>query len=180
MTETVIGRFASLPEALEAVQRLQAGGVAESEISILGPSSDAGDPASPAAADKAGAVGAGAGALAGGVGGLLAGLGLIAIPGVGPLIGAGWLAATFSGALVGGVAGGTSGSLAALFLDAGLSKADAEANEACLARGGAVVVVRADERLAHVAEAVLAGHAQSGRDGGGSGSPGAAHASAFR
>ena len=40
------------------------------------------------------AAGAGIGATLGGVAGLLAGLGLLAIPGIGPVVAAGWLAST--------------------------------------------------------------------------------------
>ena len=40
----------------------------------------------------------GTGAVLGGVGGLLAGLGLLAIPGLGPIVAAGWLASTDAGA----------------------------------------------------------------------------------
>ena len=40
------------------------------------------------------AAGAGIGASLGGVAGLLAGLGLLAIPGIGPVVAAGWLAST--------------------------------------------------------------------------------------
>ncbi|MDD4263413.1 MAG: hypothetical protein PHI65_02820, partial [Firmicutes bacterium] len=42
----------------------------------------------------------------GGVAGLLAGAGLLAIPGIGPLVALGPLAATLGGAATGGVAGG--------------------------------------------------------------------------
>lgn len=48
------------------------------------------------AAEGAG-TGAGIGAAVGGVGGLLTGLGIMAIPGVGPVVAAGWLAATAAG-----------------------------------------------------------------------------------
>jgi hypothetical protein len=57
------------------------------------------------------AEGAGISSAVGGVGGLLAGLGAFAIPGIGPVVGAGWLAATLIGAAAGGVAGGLIGSL---------------------------------------------------------------------
>src|SRR6202045_1264027 len=48
--------------------------------------------------------GAGIGATIGGATGLLAGLGLLAIPGLGPVVAAGWLASTALGALAGGTA----------------------------------------------------------------------------
>jgi hypothetical protein len=52
------------------------------------------------------AAGAGIGATVGGIAGLLAGLGIIAIPGIGPVVAAGWLASTAVVAAAGGVAGG--------------------------------------------------------------------------
>ena len=48
------------------------------------------------------AAGAGIGATVGGVAGLLAGLGLLAIPGIGPVVAAGWLASTAAVAVAGG------------------------------------------------------------------------------
>jgi hypothetical protein len=61
-------------------------------------------------AEGAGA-GAGVGAAVGGTAGLLTGLGLMAIPGVGPVVAAGWLVATAAGALTGAAAGGLIGAL---------------------------------------------------------------------
>jgi hypothetical protein len=55
--------------------------------------------------------GTGIGAGVGGTAGLLAGLGLLAIPGLGPVVAAGWLAATAVGAAAGGAIGGIVGAL---------------------------------------------------------------------
>src|SRR3954452_3362919 len=57
------------------------------------------------------AAGAGIGATLGGVAGLLAGLVLLAIPGIGPVVAAGWLASTAAVAAAGGTAGGLIGAL---------------------------------------------------------------------
>ena len=48
-------------------------------------------------APKAAGTGAGVGAALGGAAGVLAGLGLMAIPGVGPIVAAGWLVSTLAG-----------------------------------------------------------------------------------
>ena len=53
--------------------------------------------------------GATAGALIGGAGGLLAGLGLLAIPGLGPVVAAGWLLAAATGADIGAAGGASTG-----------------------------------------------------------------------
>src|SRR4051812_2016293 len=55
------------------------------------------------------AAGAGIGASLGGVAGLLAGLGLLAIPGIGPVVAAGWLASTAAVAAGGGTPAGAAG-----------------------------------------------------------------------
>ena len=54
------------------------------------------------------AAGGGIGATVGGAAGLLAGLGLMAIPGIGPVVAAGWLAATAVGAAAGAAPAGSS------------------------------------------------------------------------
>jgi hypothetical protein len=82
--------------------------------------------------------GGGVGAILGGVAGVAAGLGMIAIPGVGPVVAAGWLAALASGAVGGGVAGGLIGAL----VESGTSKENAELYVEALRRGGAIVTAK--------------------------------------
>src|SRR3954464_1540296 len=96
--ETISGLFNTHDEAKAAVAALEEAGVPSADISVIGPegsasTTDAGE-------------GAGVGAAIGGVGGLLASLGAFAIPGIGPVVGAGWLVATLAGAAAGGLAGG--------------------------------------------------------------------------
>ena len=82
--------------------------------------------------DRAGgaAKGAGIGATLGGVAGLLAGLGLLAIPGIGPVVAAGWLASTAAVAVAGGATGGLIGALT----QSGIGEDEANAYaEACAA-----------------------------------------------
>ena len=86
--------------------------------------------------------------------GLLAGLGLLAIPGVGPVVAAGWLVATLTGAGVGAAIGGLAGSLTG----AGLSEADAHTYAEGVRRGGTLVTVRADELNAPRVMSVLEEH----------------------
>jgi hypothetical protein len=112
MTQTVTALYDTYDSAVAAVNALEASGFPHSEISIVSNNVDnryAKDRPTNAGAD-AGA-GAGIGAVVGGVGGLLTGLGLMAIPGVGPVVAAGWLIATAAGAATGAVVGGAAGGL---------------------------------------------------------------------
>lgn len=95
--------------------------------------------------------GATLGTVLGGGAGLLAGLGMLAIPGVGPIVAAGWLVASLTGAGVGAAAGGLLGSL----VGAGVSEEDAHTYAEGVRRGGTLVTVRADEGQRSMVEAVL-------------------------
>ena len=87
------------------------------------------------------ATGAGIGAAIGGGAGLLTGLGMLAIPGVGPLVAAGWFAAAAVGAAGGALAGGAVGAI----VDLGLSEEDAPVFSEAIRRGGVAVSVRFPE-----------------------------------
>jgi len=107
---TVIGTFASRDQAEKAVRALRDKGFTEDEISVIAKGGGKGGDFETAADDMGGMAGASdgtawGGAL-GGIAGLLAGVGALAIPGIGPIVAAGPLAATLSGAVTGGVAGG--------------------------------------------------------------------------
>ena len=95
--------------------------------------------------------GAGLGAIVGGGVGLLTGLGLLAIPGVGPLVAAGWLATTLAGAATGAAAGGIVGAL----VKSGVPHEEAEVYEEGVRRGGTLVSVQADEADVPKVEAIL-------------------------
>src|ERR1700693_1554922 len=122
MSTTISRLYNSYGDARAVVQQLELAGVAHNDISIIASNADNwynnGKDTFPvrdltAKDDRAEATGTGAaiGAAAGGTVGLLTGLGLMAIPGVGPVVAAGWLVATFAGAAVGGTAGGIIGAL---------------------------------------------------------------------
>src|ERR1043165_2753435 len=102
MTKTVSALYDTYDSARSAVSALESAGIPHSDISIVANNSESWhrDDRESNAAGGAGA-GAGVGAAVGGVGGLLTGLGIMAIPGVGPVVAAGWLAATAAGAVAG-------------------------------------------------------------------------------
>ena len=97
------------------------------------------------------AKGAGIGGAVGGVAGLLAGLGILAIPGLGPVVAAGWLASTAALAFTGGAAGGLIGSLS----QHGVKEDDAHAYAEGVRRGGTLVTARVDEKDAARVESIL-------------------------
>ena len=97
------------------------------------------------------ATGAGIGGVVGGGAGLLAGLGLLAIPGLGPVVAAGWLAATAVGAAAGAATGGLVGAL----VGAGVSHGEAEVYSESVRRGGTLVSVRVADGDAGRIQAIL-------------------------
>lgn len=149
---TITGLFDTYEDARRAVSELEAAGVGSTDISII--SHDESVDNGSLAAEGAG-TGAGIGALAGGAGGLLAGLGLVAIPGVGPVVAAGWLAATLTGAAAGAVAGGVAGGLIGALTDSGVPADEAEFYAEGIRRGSTIVVARVNEAQADVATAIL-------------------------
>ena len=101
MTVTISRLYDNHSDAQRAVQRLESAGVPHSDISIVANNSDSWfntdkkvDRDRDGVDDRAEGAGKGAGigAGVGGTAGLLAGLGLLAIPGLGPVVAAGWLA----------------------------------------------------------------------------------------
>src|SRR6186997_2752907 len=156
MTVTISRLYNSYPDAQAAINRLEVAGVDHGDISVLASNADGwyknDRPAKPGTfpdrdldgkddrAEAAG-TGAGVGAALGGTAGVLTGLGLMAIPGVGPIVAAGWLVATLAGAAAGGATGGVIGALT----QAGATPEEAEVYAESLRRGGAVVSARVDD-----------------------------------
>ncbi len=146
--QTVAAVFDRYEDAAAAVNKLEAAGVAHSDISIVSNDSAhrAGDSTlgttnTGDAASTGAGTGASLGTVVGGGAGLLAGLGMLAIPGLGPVVAAGWLVSALVGAGAGAAAGGLLGSLTG----AGVSETDAHTYAEAVNRGGTLVTVRATE-----------------------------------
>lgn len=163
MSKTITRLFDNYSDAAAAVRDLETFGIAHDDVSIVannahghhGTNGHANDHDS---VDDHGDVsrGTSTGALLGGTGGLLAGLGLLAIPGLGPIVAAGWLAATAVGAGIGAVGGAATGSLVGALKNAGHTEEEANVYSEGVRRGGTLVSAKvADDRVAE-AEAVLA------------------------
>jgi uncharacterized membrane protein len=155
MTKTVTGLFDHYSDATSAVDQLKAAGISDSDISIVSNNSDGrySDNDNDVAEDAG--TGAGIGAAVGGVGGLLTGLGIMAIPGVGPVVAAGWLAATAAGVVAGAVVGGAAGGIVGALTDSGVDERDAHVYAEGVRRGGTLVTAKVDDARASEAEAIL-------------------------
>lgn len=92
-------------------------------------------------APEGAATGAGVGGVVGGTLGLLAGLGLLAIPGLGPLIAAGPIMAALTGLGAGAAVGGLSGGLVGL----GVPEYNAKIYEAKVKEGNVLIAVHVDD-----------------------------------
>jgi hypothetical protein len=167
---TTISRlFDDYSDAARAVSELERAGIPADDISIVANNSNgwyrdndrtaAGDRNRIVDRDRDGTddrvegatTGAGIGATVGGIAGLLAGLGLLAIPGIGPVVAAGWLASTAAVAAAGGAAGGLIGALT----QSGVSEDEAHAYAEGVRRGGTLVTARVPDRDASRFEAIL-------------------------
>ena len=163
MSTTISRLYNSYGDARAAVQQLQLAGVADNDISIIASNADNWynnngentfqdrDLNLKDARAEATGTGAAIGAASGGAVGLLTGLGLMAIPGVGPVVAAGWLVATLAGAAAGGVTGGAVGALT----EAGIGKDEADVYAEGLRRGGAVVSARVADTDAARLQAIM-------------------------
>ena len=158
MAVTVSRLYDRYADAERAVTALESAGIPNSDISIVANNSDEwysgkkdrdGDGVDDRA-ESAGK-GAGIGAGLGGAAGLLAGLGLLAIPGLGPVVAAGWLAATAVGAAAGAATGGIIGALT----EAGVSEEDAHTYAEGVRRGGTLVTARVPDADRAKLDAIL-------------------------
>ncbi|HEX7002884.1 MAG TPA: DUF2382 domain-containing protein [Trueperaceae bacterium] len=164
MAKTVVAIYDRLEDSRSAIAELLSEGFDRDDVSVVANATGAelrryfdeqgryvesrGSEAGGSAAS-----GAGVGAAVGGIGGLLVGLGLLSVPGVGPVLAAGPLAATLVGA--GGVTGGLLGALT----DAGVPEEEAHRYAEGVRRGGNLVVVNAPDGRAEMAATILDRHA---------------------
>ncbi len=168
MTKTISHLYNDYSSAKAAASELEAAGVKGGDISIVASNADGWyknengdvkhvdikhDKDRDGVDDRTeGAhTGASIGGVAVGAAGLAAGLGLLAIPGIGPIVAAGWVASTLAGVVAGGIAGGAIGAL----VESGVSKDDADVYAEAIRRGGALVVARVSNGDAAHCQAVL-------------------------
>jgi stress response protein YsnF len=166
--KNVIGLFDRFEDASQAVTDLVRHGFDRDKISLV--ANDAsGDYRAQMGSDRGreetgkdvaggAAAGAGVGAVLGGIGGLLVGLGALAIPGIGPVLAAGPLAAALGGAGIGAAAGAVTGGLVAALTDLGIPEEEANLYAESVSRGGTLVIVETQDERADQAVDILNSH----------------------
>lgn len=141
----IVGVFESEQEASRAITELQDFGFPPEDISVVTRDREDLQTITEDTGTKAPegvAAGAATGGMLGGVAGLLAGIGALAIPGIGPILAAGPIAATLAGAAVGAGAGGLVGGLIGL----GIPEEEAKEYETYVDKGKILVIVDARGR----------------------------------
>jgi uncharacterized protein (TIGR02271 family) len=157
MAKTVVGLFDDRVSAQNAVRELTAEGFRGEEVSVVSKKPD-GKGVEVEYVEEDGreqiedmAKGAGTGAAIGAGAALLLSLTALSIPGIGPVLAAGPLAALIAGAGVGAAAGGLVKGLTRL----GVGDDDAHTYAEGLKRGGTLVTVNADDQRANLAVGVM-------------------------
>jgi hypothetical protein len=155
--KTVSRVYDSYAQARAAVDAVERAGVPASDVSLVANkyvSAEYADVDDVSNTGKGAGTGAGVGGVLGGGAGLLAGLGLLAIPGLGPVVAAGWLAATAVGAAAGAATGGIVGAL----VGAGTDPEHANVYSEAVRRGGTLVTARVRDEDAARIESLLGGY----------------------
>ncbi|WP_339289460.1 general stress protein [Paenibacillus sp. FSL E2-0201] len=140
MNKRIVGVFAAEYEASRAIEELKRQGCRTEDISIIARNNDSVDTLrdeSGTQAPEGIATGAATGGLLGGLTGLLMGIGALAIPGIGPIIAAGPLAAMLAGAAIGAGSGGLVGGLIGL----GIPEEEAKRYDNYVGEGHILVMV---------------------------------------
>lgn len=138
--KTVSRVYDSYAQARNAVAAIEAAGVPPKEVSLVA-NKHVSDKYDDVTEVSKTATGAGIGGAVGGGAGLLAGLGLLAIPGLGPVVAVGWLASLAVGAAAGAAAGGLVGAL----ISAGIPEEHAHVYSESVRRGGTLVSAKVED-----------------------------------
>jgi uncharacterized membrane protein len=144
----VVGVFRTEDDAVDAIKDLKRQGYSEEDISVIAKDKKDAEYITEETGTKApegAATGMATGGILGGLGGLLLGAGALAIPGIGPIVAAGPIAAALGGAAVGAGAGGLVGALVGL----GIPEDEAKEYESSVQEGHILVLVDAVEMDRH-------------------------------
>jgi hypothetical protein len=155
MDRSVVALFDDVNTAQRALEELLRSGFDRNDVSVVRTNQKGGYTTGTGPTDvhdtSGAAAGVGIGAALGGIAGLVIGLGVIAIPGIGPIVAAGPLATTLAGAGIGAAAGGIIGALT----DVGIPEEEAGYYAEGVRRGGTLLTVRADESQVNRARDIM-------------------------
>jgi len=151
--KTVSHSYDSYAQARAAVTAIEKAGIPSSDVSIVANRHVTEQYAEDDAVSDT-AAGAGIGGVVGGGAGLLAGIGLLAIPGLGPVVAAGWLAATAVGAAAGVATGGLMGAL----IGSGVEDEVAAVHAEAVRRGATLVTARVPDTEVARIEGLMSVH----------------------
>jgi uncharacterized membrane protein len=148
---TICGLFERYEDASRALERLNELGYGRDHISVIAPEKMVKDKLTGEFGNSEDT--AKSGAVIGGVAGLLLGVGMILVPGVGPILGAGALATALGSTAVGAGLGAAAGSLRGALAEMGVPEAEAVAYEEGVHKGGILVtVITEGDRIQEVKE----------------------------
>jgi hypothetical protein len=142
MARTAVGYFRDRASADAAYSELVAQGVDRDDISVVGRGREGGKGLHHDDGDH---VSAGEGAATGGIVGLLLGAAAMLIPGIGPIVAVGPLAAGLAGAVTGAATGAVVGGVAGALVDAGVPEDEARYYDERFRTGGILMTVRTDD-----------------------------------
>jgi len=131
--QTIIGVFESRSSAEKAVQTLRQQGFSNEEINIISKKQSQDDTGE---VDDDIMDGTLTGGTIGGIGGLLLGAGALMIPGIGPILAVGPIAAAIGGAVAGGITGG--------LIDWGIPSQESQHYEQEVVHGSVLAIIRTD------------------------------------
>jgi hypothetical protein len=161
--KNIVGIFEKRGDAERAAERLVALGLRRENVNLLTPGSNSADIAAVKTSDTEEAgTGTAIGGVVGAAAGASAGAGLAAlVPGIGPVVAAGWAAIALLG-LLGAVGGGVAGNALESSLSDGLPKDDLFLYEDAIRKGHSVVIALtdSDEQIASAQDALRAAGAE--------------------
>ncbi|HEY7061092.1 MAG TPA: hypothetical protein VII06_06420 [Chloroflexota bacterium] len=151
--ETTVGHFADKAAADAAYQQLLQEGFARDDISLIGPGREGEHGLA-----KGDTVTTGGAATIGIIEGLLLGAVAMLIPGFGPVVAVGPVAAALTGVVTGGVTGLVIGGIAGALIHAGVAEDTARYYEDRMRQGGLLMTVQTDAARAAEARRALEKH----------------------
>jgi hypothetical protein len=157
-TKYVVGLFETRDAAQRAVNELSARGFTRERVSVaMRDRDEAARLADTTGTETTEAAGTGAvgGGILGGLAGLLVGLGALTVPGVGPVLAAGPLAAALGTTLAGAGIGAAAGGLVGALVGMGVPEEEAEYYTEGVRRGGVLVSVHTSDAMADAATDVM-------------------------